>query len=103
MQMTITEAAKLYGKQRKTLYRHINAGRLSCSVRGDGHRVIDLSEMIRCYGEAPTPVNTSDTAVTRVLLMADALHPERNVCSLFGGLCLEAVGNLKKGPSYTVM
>ncbi|RCV86024.1 helix-turn-helix domain-containing protein [Vreelandella rituensis] len=65
MQLTITEAAKLYGKQRKTLYRHISAGRLSCSVRGDGHRVIDLSELIRCYGEPTGEAAASDTEKTR--------------------------------------
>ncbi|WP_089797790.1 helix-turn-helix domain-containing protein [Halomonas korlensis] len=73
MQLTITEAAKLYGKQRKTLYRHIDSGRLSCSVRGDGHRVIDLSELIRCYGETPTRVDTSDTPVTRQDSAGDTL------------------------------
>lgn len=62
MQMTITEAAKLYRKQRKTLYRHIDAGRLSCSVRGDGHRVLDLSELIRCYGDPP---GAGDSPATR--------------------------------------
>ena len=53
MQFTITEAAKLYGKQRKTIYRHLDTGRLSAGVRGDGKRVIDLSELIRCYGAFP--------------------------------------------------
>ena len=73
MQLTITEAAKLYRKQRKTLYRHIDSGRLSCSIRGDGHRVIDLSEMIRCYGEPTTSVNTYDTAMTRGVPASDTL------------------------------
>lgn len=64
MELTITEAAKLYGKQRKTLYRHIASGRLSCTSRGDGHRVINLSELIRCYGEANGSTSSSDTPVT---------------------------------------
>jgi hypothetical protein len=65
MNFTITEAAKLYGKQRKTLYRHIDAGRLSAGVRGDGKRVIDLTELIRCYGEPPGKMPVSDTESTR--------------------------------------
>lgn len=73
MQLTITEAAKVYGKQRKTLYRHIKAGRLSCSFRGDGHRVIDLSELIRCYGEPPAPIDAGDTQVTRDAPQSDTL------------------------------
>lgn len=51
MQFTVTDAAKLYGKNRSTIHRHIEAGRLSCTFRGDGQRVIDLAELIRCYGE----------------------------------------------------
>lgn len=51
MQQTISEAARLYGKARSTIHRAIAAGRLSCSVRGDGVRVIDLSELIRLWGE----------------------------------------------------
>ena len=66
MQFTITEAAKLYGKQRKTIYRHLDTGRLSAGVRGDGKRVIDLSELIRCYGEPSQalPTSASDTKKT---------------------------------------
>lgn len=73
MQFTITEAAKLYGKQRKTLYRHLDAGRLSCGVRGDGKRVIDLSELIRCYGEPPGKIPVSDTHSTRDDSVSDTL------------------------------
>lgn len=73
MKLTITEAAKLYGKQRKTLYRHIDAGRLSCTARGDGHRVIDLSELIRCYGEPPQAVSPDDTPMTREAPQGDTL------------------------------
>lgn len=51
MQQTISEAARLYGKARSTIHRAIAAGRLSCSVRGDGVRVIDLAELIRLWGE----------------------------------------------------
>lgn len=55
MQQTISQAARLYGKARSTLHRAIEAGRLSCTVRGDGVRVIDLSELIRVWGEPPSP------------------------------------------------
>lgn len=53
MQQTISQAAKLYGKARSTIHRAIDAGRLSCSVRGDGVRVIQLVELIRLWGEPP--------------------------------------------------
>lgn len=73
MNFTITEAAKLYGKQRKTLYRHIDSGRLSAGVRGDGKRVIDLAELIRCYGEPPNASAASDTELTRGDSSSDTL------------------------------
>lgn len=73
MNFTITEAAKLYGKQRKTLYRHIDSGRLSAGVRGDGKRVIDLSELIRCYGEPPGKLPATDTKKTRETPQDDTL------------------------------
>lgn len=53
MQQTISQAAQLYGKARSTIHRAIDAGRLSCSVRGDGVRVIQLAELIRVWGEPP--------------------------------------------------
>lgn len=73
MQFTITEAANLYGKQRKTLYRHIDSGRLSAGVRGDGKRVIDLAELIRCYGEPPNAPAASDTELTHDAPQSDTL------------------------------
>lgn len=63
MQQTITEAAKLYGKARSTIHRAIDTGRLSCGFRGDGVRVIDLSELIRLWGEPPnSPAQTQQNA-----------------------------------------
>lgn len=54
MQLTIPQAARLYRKHRSTIHRHLERGLISCAFRGDGVRVIDLSELIRAYGE---PVN----------------------------------------------
>lgn len=59
MRMTISAASRLYGIHRSTLHRHIKSGRLSCVIQPDGSRALDLSELIRCYGEppnAPEPV-----------------------------------------------
>ena len=63
MQQTISQAAWLYGKARSTIHRVIDAGRLSCSVRGDGVRVIALSELIRLWSEPPNaPPQTQQDA-----------------------------------------
>lgn len=55
VQYTITEAAKAYGMARSTIHRAINAGRITAVRRGDGVRVIDLTELIRVWGEPPAP------------------------------------------------
>ena len=53
---TIKEAIELTGKSRRTLYRHMNAGRLAYGIGEDGHRFIDTTELMRVYGELRQPV-----------------------------------------------
>ena len=66
MQQTIGQAARLYGKARSTIHRAIASGRLSCGVRGDGVRVIDLSELIRLWGEPDNmPAETQQNATPK--------------------------------------
>lgn len=49
--VTITEASKLTGKARKTLYAHFKQGKLSYRMQVDGTKQVDTSELIRVYGE----------------------------------------------------
>jgi molecular chaperone GrpE (heat shock protein) len=55
MRLSVTEAASLYRISRTTIYRNINNGKLST---GSDNK-IDLSEMIRVFGEAKTPSTNS--------------------------------------------
>lgn len=48
--VTINEAANLVGKSIKTIYRHIENGKLSCVIDDNGHKVVDISELVRVYG-----------------------------------------------------
>jgi hypothetical protein len=48
--VSITEAAKLVRKNRSTIYRDIEKGRLSKAVSQDGETQIDTSELLRTYG-----------------------------------------------------
>lgn len=66
--------AKLYGLHRSTLYEAVEKGRVSAPEHdGKGQRLVDLSEMIRVYGEPagsqrPTdPTPPSDTSPTPAL------------------------------------
>ncbi|MDI2113965.1 hypothetical protein [Commensalibacter nepenthis] len=57
--VSISEAARLTGKSRRTLHRHIDAGRVSRSHTPSGEQGIEISELIRVYGELKTQPVTS--------------------------------------------
>lgn len=84
MQLTIPQVAKLYGKHRSTVHRHIEAGRLSCGFRGDGTRVVDMAELVRCYGEPkqlppemqPAATVTKEDLQPAMLRALQAMHQE---------------------------
>lgn len=48
--VSVSEAAKLTGKSVKTIYRHIDTGKLSSSQNDNGSKSIDTSELQRVYG-----------------------------------------------------
>lgn len=52
--LTVSQAAELYGVARSTVHRKLKSGRMSSTVRGDGKRVIAMSELIRVIGEPGT-------------------------------------------------
>lgn len=52
---SIKQAQELTGKSRSTLYRDMNAGRVSYRTESDGRRRIDTAELIRVYGEIGLP------------------------------------------------
>jgi hypothetical protein len=75
--LTIGRMATLYGLHRSTLHEAVAKGRVTASLDGKGQKVIDLSEMIRVYGEAlgqarQSPTPTPDTPPTPPL---DTLQP----------------------------
>ena len=40
----------MVGKSIKTIYRHIESGKLSCVIDDNGRKVIDIAELVRVYG-----------------------------------------------------
>lgn len=75
--LTIGRMANLYGLHRSTLHEAVAKGRVTAGLDGKGQKVIDLSEMIRVYGEPPgstrhSPTPSPDTSPTPFF---DALHP----------------------------
>ncbi len=49
-QISISEAARLTGKPRSTIHRHLKNGTLSKGKDGQGRPVIDVAELERVYG-----------------------------------------------------
>lgn len=85
--VSITEAAKLVRRNRSTLYRDIEKGRLSKTVTPDGETQIETSELLRTYGQ----LHADDDEEARASRekMRIALLEERNR-SLERALALEA-------------
>ncbi|MBN3859952.1 hypothetical protein GKC56_05465 [Neisseriaceae bacterium PsAf] len=57
--VSIQEAGSLTGKSIKTLYRHIDNGKLTATLDENGIKVVDTSELIRVYGEL-NPIDGSN-------------------------------------------
>ncbi len=47
---SVTDAQKLTGKSRRTLYRDMAEGRITWEVRANNRRYIETSELLRVYG-----------------------------------------------------
>jgi hypothetical protein len=61
--VTISEAARLVGKDRRTVQRHVSRGKLSKVTRPGGSVGVDTSELVRVYGDlAAAPVAVRQTA-----------------------------------------
>lgn len=58
--ISISEAARLTGKNRSTLHRHINSGKLSKHLDDDNNPVLDTSELSRVYKSFKAPVAEQD-------------------------------------------
>ncbi|MFM0140878.1 hypothetical protein [Caballeronia grimmiae] len=61
--VSISEAARLTGKSRKTIQRYVADGRISMSQHVAGSKGIDTSELVRVFGELshPTPALSHET------------------------------------------
>ncbi|MDV7213601.1 hypothetical protein [Azotobacter beijerinckii] len=60
-ELTVGRMAKLYRMNRSSLYEAVAKGRVSAGLNGKGQQVIDLSEMLRVFGEAPGATQQNPT------------------------------------------
>jgi hypothetical protein len=72
--VSITEAAKLVRRNRSTLYRDIERGRLSKTITSDGETQIETSELLRTYGQ----LHAEDEGGAPAERMRIAVLEERN-------------------------
>ena len=63
--LNLTQAAKAAGVTRRTLYNHINQGKVTASRDEKNNPVIDVSELIRVYGNVNVPVKKIPTVSHR--------------------------------------
>jgi len=80
---SISEAARLVGKSRTTLYRHIKAGKITVEEDDGGNSVVDTSELTRVYGALQgvpdgTPHATVEQEATGVLERENELLRREN-------------------------
>jgi hypothetical protein len=60
--ISISEAARLTGKNRTTLHRHIKSGKLSKFLDNDNAPLLDTSELMRVYPTFKAPVAMQQVA-----------------------------------------
>ena len=63
--LNLTQAAKAAGVTRRTLYNHINQGKVTASRDEKNNPVVDVSELIRVYGNVNLPVKKIPTVSHR--------------------------------------
>lgn len=61
--INISQAAKLYGIDRSTIYRDRDQGLISLDKDHKGKPYVELSELIRAYGEPPKQTGSEDRKV----------------------------------------
>lgn len=65
VQHSIAAAARLVQRDRRTLYKDIQRGRLTATVSATGERQVETSELIRVYGELSGTEATAATVAER--------------------------------------
>ena len=84
--VSISEAARLTGKARSTIQTYIKTGKLSKISGTTGKGGLDISELIRVFGEIK---NTDNTRIENVVIShettsntTDAIHSQNKITTL---------------------
>ena len=100
----LTKSAELVGISRMTLVRHLQKGKLSSTLDEFGKKGVEVSELIRCYGElknvdvdiTPTSDSTDDTTNTELIQqLKNTIADLRRDKSFLEGRIISCEENLK--------
>ena len=73
--VSVAEAARLVGRDRKTLYRdYLSRGRLNATQDAKGRKVIAISELVRVFGELSVDNATTNTVAEAIAMRQTKTH-----------------------------
>lgn len=81
-QHSIAVAARLVQRDRRTLYKDIQRGRLTATLSATGERQVETSELIRVYGELSGTEATAATVAERQEPTATATTQDAEIALL---------------------
>lgn len=64
-QLTVSDAAAHVGVTRQTIFKQIKAGKLSATTNRQGHKQINIVELMRVYGELQSPEQVAQNRLNR--------------------------------------
>lgn len=73
---TLQDAIELTGRSRRSLYRDMDAGRVSYRVRPDGRRELETTELMRAYGALQPVAQSTAQPVAQVGTAASVPVPD---------------------------
>jgi hypothetical protein len=85
MLVGLSEAARISGRNRTTIFRAMKSGRLSFTMNGAGERQVDVAELERVFSATDAPQPKSDA--THVAVLGAQLDAERRQNTLLERAC----------------
>lgn len=64
-QLTVSDAAAHVGVTRQTIFKQIKSGKLSATTNRKGHKQINITELMRVYGELQSPEQIAQNRINR--------------------------------------
>jgi hypothetical protein len=76
MEVGINQAAKITRKNKSVIWRDEKAGKLSSKANGKGHKVYDIAELERVYGQIYDPAQDETAETVAGKVASDQTQPD---------------------------